>query len=755
MLDKERLTEKPESSDNSSQKISEVRLYGAGGHSQVIKETLGCEEIAVHEYFDDNPNRKHHLVPKVNKGVRQDIDSFPHQGPPFIISVGNNRERLEISQLLKSGFYTAIHDTAIISPKATIGEGTVVFAGAIIQPNTSVGKHVIINTGASIDHDNIIGDYAHISPQAALCGHVEIGEGTHVGVSACVIPKVKIGKWCTIGAGTVVIKDVPDYCTVVGNPGKIIKTRKPYRSNIQNDLTFVGSGISTSFTIIKLLDLYKTKKHPLRLSIIEKSKEFHTGIPYGYRSTDTSLLIKPLSQFLSSQELNHFIKWLTLNKKELVENALVQGGKLTQKWYEDNYNAIEKDKWLELYIPRSFFGNYISEVVEKKIQSAVNQGMLSIDYITDEVLSVDKLSDNYTINLKNNFSPVLSKKVVLATGSAPNRKLFSTNDLLVGKDNGIMIEDPYTPSLNTILNEIKNLINKKQNKKINVLIIGTNASGIELVYKLNDDPDITSGIHHFYALSTQGKFPDAKMDIDPSITFTPTNLIKLSKEEKITASDIEKAAKNDLDYADQHKISSIYTIQPISEVFCSLLDKLSAAEKRKFATQIGNEIGKRQREAGSHYSQVVQNLHAQERLTNISGKFSGIVSSTNNGLQFAYETNNEVIKHNKPVDVIINCSGSSDINDPNNENTLLSSLIKNNICEINGSRRGIAVNTSLEASTGFYVIGPLLGGNLVDDKPIWHVEHAGRISSLSDKLAAIIHKELSTKEIQQKNLIKV
>ncbi|GAA4277983.1 NeuD/PglB/VioB family sugar acetyltransferase [Aquimarina mytili] len=755
MLDKERLTQKPKSSDNSSQKISEVRLYGAGGHSQVIKETLGCEGIAVHEYFDDNPKRKHHLVPKVHKGVRQDIDSFPHQGPPFIISVGNNRERLEISQMLRSSFYTAIHDTAIVSPKAIIGEGTVIFAGAIIQPNTSVGKHVIINTGASIDHDNIIGDYAHISPQAALCGHVEIGEGTHVGVSACVIPKVKIGKWCTIGAGAVVIKDVPDYCTVVGNPGKIIKAKKPYRSNKHNDIAFVGSGISTSFTIIKLLDLYKNKKHPLKLSIIEKSNEFHTGIPYGYRSTDTSLLIKPLSQFLPSAELNYFIEWLTLNKKELVENALLQGGTLTQEWYENNREAIEKDDWLELYIPRGFFGKYISQVVEKKIRSAINQGTLSIDYITDEVVSIDKSSGNYTINLKNNFSSVVSKKVVLATGAAPNRKLFSTNDLLVGKDNGIMIEDPYAPSLKIILNEIKSFIDKKQKRKINILVIGTNASGIELVYKLNDDPTIKSKINHFYALSTQGKFPDAKMDVDPSVTFTPTHLIKLTKEKKITASDIEKAAKKDLDYADQHNISSIYTIQPISEVFCSLLDELSASEKRKFATQIGNEIGKRQREAGSHYSKVIRDLHAQERLTNLSGKFSGILSSTTNGLQFAYETKKKVIHHNQPVDVIINCSGGSDITDPKNENTLLRTLSKNNICQINDSNRGITVNTSLEASEGFYIIGPLLGGNLIDNKPIWHVEHAGRISSLSYKLATIIHEELSNKERHQENLIKV
>ncbi|MFN5705836.1 MAG: acetyltransferase, partial [bacterium] len=34
--------------------------------------------------------------------------------------------------------------------------------------------------------------------------------------------------WCTIGAGSVIIKDIPDFATVVGNPGRIIKFKKNY-----------------------------------------------------------------------------------------------------------------------------------------------------------------------------------------------------------------------------------------------------------------------------------------------------------------------------------------------------------------------------------------------------------------------------------------------------------------------------------------------------------------------------------------------
>jgi acetyltransferase-like isoleucine patch superfamily enzyme len=51
---------------------------------------------------------------------------------------------------------------------------------------------------------------------------VLIGEGSWIGENACILG-VKIGRNCVIGANTVVTKDIPDYCVVVGSPGRIIK----------------------------------------------------------------------------------------------------------------------------------------------------------------------------------------------------------------------------------------------------------------------------------------------------------------------------------------------------------------------------------------------------------------------------------------------------------------------------------------------------------------------------------------------------
>lgn len=208
--------------------VSKMYLYGAGGHSSVVIDILSSLGIGVIGIFDDDPSNARLKTMTVQDGIRLLGEGFPTLDAPLIISVGNNVRRSELAPMMpKTVFGKAIHPTAIVSHKATVGEGTVVLQGAIIQAGANVGKHVLVNTAASIDHDNVIGNYAHISPHATLCGHVEVGEGTHIGAGAIVIPSIKIGKWCTIGAGSVIIRDIPDFSTVVGNPGKVIKTLDP------------------------------------------------------------------------------------------------------------------------------------------------------------------------------------------------------------------------------------------------------------------------------------------------------------------------------------------------------------------------------------------------------------------------------------------------------------------------------------------------------------------------------------------------
>jgi acetyltransferase EpsM len=202
-------------------------IYGAGGHSQVVIDVLRDQGASVKAVFDDHPARRHRAYDDVQPGIRLiGKDAFPVLDLPVILCVGANAERAELAHMLPATYGIAIHSTSTIAESSKVGEGTVVLHQAIIQPNSQVGRHVLVNTAASIDHDNIIGDFAHISPHVTLCGHVEVGEGTHIGAGAVVIPQVRIGKWSTIGAGSVVLHDIPDHCTAVGNPARILHHRR-------------------------------------------------------------------------------------------------------------------------------------------------------------------------------------------------------------------------------------------------------------------------------------------------------------------------------------------------------------------------------------------------------------------------------------------------------------------------------------------------------------------------------------------------
>jgi sugar O-acyltransferase (sialic acid O-acetyltransferase NeuD family) len=197
-----------------------IYLYGAGGHSKVIIEILQAQNSHPIAAIDESREGTVLDIPISHKAIPEKINT----GDRLIIAIGNNAVRKLISGKYPGLTYEiAIHPSCNLSPRALIGQGTVVMAGVTINADTIVGEHVILNTNCSVDHDCKIADFAHLSPNVALAGNVQVGEGTHIGIGACVIPGIKIGNWVTVGAGAVIVNDVPDFAVVAGNPGRIIR----------------------------------------------------------------------------------------------------------------------------------------------------------------------------------------------------------------------------------------------------------------------------------------------------------------------------------------------------------------------------------------------------------------------------------------------------------------------------------------------------------------------------------------------------
>ena len=105
-----------------------------------------------------------------------------------------------------------------------MGIGNYIQENVVLQANVSLGDNSSIHFGTLVSHETKIGNSSFIAPGCNLSGAVSVGDGVTIGICVSIIPRIKIGKWSVIGAGAVIIKDVPPYSVVVGNPGRVINS---------------------------------------------------------------------------------------------------------------------------------------------------------------------------------------------------------------------------------------------------------------------------------------------------------------------------------------------------------------------------------------------------------------------------------------------------------------------------------------------------------------------------------------------------
>jgi len=109
---------------------------------------------------------------------------------------------------------------------------TRIFTGIEIHPGATIGKRFFIDHGEGvvIGETTIIEDDVLIYQQVTLGGtgkehgkrHPTIKNNVIVGAGAKVLGNITVGENTRIGAGSVVTEDVPENCTVVGVPGRVV-----------------------------------------------------------------------------------------------------------------------------------------------------------------------------------------------------------------------------------------------------------------------------------------------------------------------------------------------------------------------------------------------------------------------------------------------------------------------------------------------------------------------------------------------------
>ena len=165
-----------------------------------------------------------------------------------------------------------IHNSAIADAGAKIGKGSRIWhfchimSGSEIGEDCVLGQNVFVANGVKVGNrvkiQNNVSLYAGvvcedevflgpsmvftnvINPRSVIerkdqYKNTLVKRGVSIGANATILCGITIGKYAFIGAGTVVLRDVPNFALIVGNPG----IQKGWMSEWGHGLMFNSEGI--------------------------------------------------------------------------------------------------------------------------------------------------------------------------------------------------------------------------------------------------------------------------------------------------------------------------------------------------------------------------------------------------------------------------------------------------------------------------------------------------------------------------------
>ncbi len=153
-------------------------------------------------------------------------------------------EGCQIEEGTKIWHFSHIMPNCKIGEKCNIGQNVVVSPDVILGNNVKVQNNVSIYTGVICEDDVFLGPSMVftnvINPRSAVNRKSEymktvVKKGASIGANATIVCGNDIGKFAFIGAGAVVIKEVPDYALVVGNPSRQIGWVSEYGHRLEFD----------------------------------------------------------------------------------------------------------------------------------------------------------------------------------------------------------------------------------------------------------------------------------------------------------------------------------------------------------------------------------------------------------------------------------------------------------------------------------------------------------------------------------------
>jgi sugar O-acyltransferase (sialic acid O-acetyltransferase NeuD family) len=153
-------------------------------------------------------------------GSREAIDTFPNA------ALIPDNEWPRSLPLPHDRLVSLIDPSAFVSRTTRIGVGCVFYPHCFLGLNAQIGDHVFCLSGSIINHDDVLEDRVVLASGVTLAGSVYVEEGCYLGQSCTVRQQLRIGRGSTIGMGAVILRDVPPNSVIVGNPGRLLRSKE-------------------------------------------------------------------------------------------------------------------------------------------------------------------------------------------------------------------------------------------------------------------------------------------------------------------------------------------------------------------------------------------------------------------------------------------------------------------------------------------------------------------------------------------------
>lgn len=140
--------------------------------------------------------------------------------------------------------FTHIMPDCVIGENCNFGQNVVVSPGVVLGNNVKVQNNVSIYTGVICEDDVFLGPsmvFTNIlNPRSAVVRKDQyvktlVKKGATIGANATIVCGIEIGEYAFIGAGAVVIRNVPSYALVVGNPAMQVGWMSEYGHRLKFD----------------------------------------------------------------------------------------------------------------------------------------------------------------------------------------------------------------------------------------------------------------------------------------------------------------------------------------------------------------------------------------------------------------------------------------------------------------------------------------------------------------------------------------